>query len=81
MGISDPGSFCWFELGTSDQPAAVTFYRSLFHWDVNESPMGPGEIYSMFTFRGLDAAAALHAEGGAAFAGCSAALDDLRRRH
>jgi predicted enzyme related to lactoylglutathione lyase len=58
MGISDPGSFCWFELGTSDQPAAVQFYRSLFHWDVNESPMGPGEVYPMFTFRGLDAAAA-----------------------
>ena len=58
MGISDPGSFCWFELGTSDQPAAVAFYRSMFGWDVTDSSMGPGEVYSMFTKRGLDAAAA-----------------------
>jgi predicted enzyme related to lactoylglutathione lyase len=58
MAISDPGSFCWFELGTSDQPSAVTFYRSLFGWDIEESPMGPGEIYTMFKQRGLDVGAA-----------------------
>ena len=52
------GSFCWFELGTTDQPAAVAFYQRLFGWQVQDSPMGPGEVYSMFKLNGQDAAAA-----------------------
>jgi predicted enzyme related to lactoylglutathione lyase len=53
-----PGAFCWFELATTDQPAAKQFYRSLFGWDVQDSPMGPDEVYSSFTLRGHDVAAA-----------------------
>lgn len=53
-----PGSFCWVELATTDQKAAVAFYRSLFDWDVTEIPLGPGDTYSMFKVRGEDAAAA-----------------------
>jgi predicted enzyme related to lactoylglutathione lyase len=53
-----PGTFSWAELATSDQPAGVAFYRALFGWDVNEQPVGPGEVYSMFTLRGLEVAAA-----------------------
>lgn len=34
-----PGTFCWFELGTSDWKAAKTFYTSLFGWKTNEIPM------------------------------------------
>ena len=49
-----PGSFCWIELGTTDQQAAKTFYAKLFGWNVNEFPMGPGETYSVFQLNGRD---------------------------
>ena len=49
-----PGSFCWIELGTTDQQAAKTFYSKLFGWSVTDSPMGPGEVYSMFQLNGRD---------------------------
>ena len=58
MAVSDPGSFCWFELGTNDQPGANAFYRSLFGWDVDESPMGENEVYSMYKLHGRDVGAA-----------------------
>ena len=57
MAFTDPGSFCWFELGTTDQEAAKHFYRSLLGWDVEDTPLGPGETYTTFTLRGLPAAA------------------------
>lgn len=47
-----PGTFCWPELSTTDQRGAVSFYRRIFGWDVNEMPMGPTETYSMFEMRG-----------------------------
>ena len=53
-----PGTFCWPELSTTDQNAGVAFYRNLFGWNVNEQPMGPGEMYSMFEMRGRAVAAA-----------------------
>ncbi len=52
------GAFSWPELATTDQKAAVSFFRSLFGWDVNEAPIGPNEIYSMFTLRGREVGAA-----------------------
>jgi hypothetical protein len=52
------GSFCWFELATSDQEGAKKFYSSLFGWRPDDSPMGPGEMYTMFKLGGKDAAAA-----------------------
>ncbi len=55
---NNPGSFCWFELATTDQAAAKKFYTSLFGWTVNDMPMGPGESYSMFQVQGRQAAAA-----------------------
>jgi len=51
------GSFCWVELATTDQNAAKSFYTSLFGWVVNDNPMGPGEVYSIFKIDGRDAAA------------------------
>jgi len=51
------GSFCWIELATSDQSAAKKFYNSLFGWDPNDMPMGPGEFYTIFRLEGRDAAA------------------------
>jgi predicted enzyme related to lactoylglutathione lyase len=53
-----PGTFCWPELATTDQKGGVAFYRALFGWDVNEAPMGPGEVYSMLMMRGKPVGAA-----------------------
>jgi len=53
-----PGTVSWVELATTDQQAGVAFYRALFGWDLNEQPMGPTEVYSMFQMRGLDVGAA-----------------------
>jgi predicted enzyme related to lactoylglutathione lyase len=53
-----PGSFCWIELATSDQPAAKAFYSSLFGWTVNDFPMGPGDVYTIFRLDGRDSGAA-----------------------
>lgn len=47
-----PGTFSWVELSTTDQKAGVAFYRALFDWGVNEIPLGPDQVYSMFTLRG-----------------------------
>jgi uncharacterized protein len=52
------GSFCWVELSTSDQDAAKEFYTSLLGWTVNDNPMGPGEVYTIFQLKGRDVAAA-----------------------
>ena len=53
-----PGTFSWPELATTDQKAAVAFYRALFGWDVNESQINPTETYSIFQMRGKETAAA-----------------------
>jgi len=52
-----PGSFCWIELATTDQNAAKKFYSSLFGWEANDMPMGPGDFYTIFRLQGRDAAA------------------------
>ena len=57
-GTPKAGSFCWMELGTTDQNAAKKFYGDLFGWTVNDAPIGPGQFYSMFQLNGKDAAAA-----------------------
>lgn len=53
-----PGTFCWVELGTTDQEAAKHFYGSLFGWTFVDHPIGPGNFYTMFKLDGRDAAAA-----------------------
>ncbi len=52
-----PGSFCWLELATSDQDGAKKFYGSLFGWEAEDIPMGPGAFYTMFKLAGGTAAA------------------------
>jgi uncharacterized protein len=47
-----PGSFCWLELGTTDQPAAKSFYGALLGWAANDFPMGPSSFYTMFNLGG-----------------------------
>jgi predicted enzyme related to lactoylglutathione lyase len=49
-----PGMFTWVELATTDQPAAKSFYTSLFGWSAEDSPMGPGEFYTTFRKDGKD---------------------------
>lgn len=53
-----PGSFCWFELSTTNQTQAKTFYSSLFGWQAADQPIGPAEVYTIFKLDGRDAAAA-----------------------
>lgn len=53
-----PGAFCWIELATPDQSAAKNFYSTLFGWTVQDSPIGPGEVYTIFQLHGRPAAAA-----------------------
>ena len=52
-----PGTFSWPELSTTDQKSAVAFYRGLFGWDVDDQPIGPSDMYSIFKLRGLEVAA------------------------
>jgi hypothetical protein len=54
----DNGSFCWIELGTSDQNAAKGFYTNLFGWTFEDSPMGPDDVYTMFQLEGRNVGAA-----------------------
>lgn len=52
-----PGTFCWFELATTDQQAAKEFYHSLFGWASEDSPIGPNEFYTSFKLHHRDVAA------------------------
>jgi uncharacterized protein len=52
-----PGTFCWIELGTSDDAGAQAFYTQLFGWTVNSFPMGEMGDYHIFQKDGADCAA------------------------
>lgn len=58
INTAKPGSFCWFELATSDQEAAKRFYGGLFGWTANDVPMGPHGYYTTFNLRGRKVGAA-----------------------
>ena len=46
---SKAGEFCWNELMTSDDAAALQFYSEMFGWKVlNEMDMGPIGMYRVF---------------------------------
>jgi uncharacterized protein len=49
-----PGTFCWVELGTSDNEAAKQFYTQLFGWDYVDNPMGEHGVYTMLKLDGKD---------------------------
>ena len=53
-----PGDFCWFELATTDQAGAKSFYSAVLGWTVTDFPMGPDSYYTMFQVNGQNAAAA-----------------------
>ena len=52
-----PGEFCWLELATTDQESAKKFYAALFGWNINDFPMGPAGVYTIFRMGGRDVAA------------------------
>ena len=52
-----PGAFCWAELATNNQNAAIDFYSKIFGWSANNMPMGPNDFYTIFRLEGRDAAA------------------------
>lgn len=54
-----PGTFCWIELGSSDQEAARSFYTSLFGWTADDVPMDEEYSYTMF-YKGDHPTAALY---------------------
>ena len=53
-----PGSFCWVELATTNQPAAESFYCKIFGWSADNIPIGPSEVYTIYQLEGRHAAAA-----------------------
>jgi len=52
-----PGTFCWFELGTTDGEAAKKFYTALFDWSFEDHSMGPAGVYTMLRQDGKDVGA------------------------
>jgi predicted enzyme related to lactoylglutathione lyase len=52
-----PGTFCWTDLTTTDQPAAKAFYGELFGWQAEDLPVGEGMTYSLMRIGGRDVAA------------------------
>lgn len=43
-----PGSFCWFECGTTDAEVSKKFYTELFGWNAVDVPM-PGDVGGNYT--------------------------------
>jgi uncharacterized protein len=52
-----PGTFCWSDLTTTDQPAAKAFYTGLFGWQAEDMPVGEDVFYSMMRAGGKRVAA------------------------
>lgn len=78
-----PGSPCWFELITSDLPAAIDYYTGLFGWQVARVPMDDGSEYAIFSIDGREVAAAAQmdaeqaAQGQPAYWGAYFRVDDV----
>src|SRR5262245_36646238 len=48
------GMFCWSELATNDPEGAKKFYRSLFEWAVEDTPISDGETYTLLKKNGRE---------------------------
>jgi hypothetical protein len=51
------GTFSWADLVSTDQAKARDFYVALMGWDTEDSPMGPGQVYTFFKKDGHNVAA------------------------
>jgi predicted enzyme related to lactoylglutathione lyase len=80
MGAVDAypaGAFCWIDLGTTDVPAASTFYGELFGWDLQEVP-APDGGYTMCLLGGRPVAGIHHHDEDAGVAWSSSVrVDDV----
>jgi len=63
-----PGAFCWVELATTDQPAAIDFYSRVFGWSANNMPMGPTLFMPPTDFEDVGRISIIADPQGAAFA-------------
>ena len=65
-----PGTFSWFECGTTNAAAAKKFYSAVFGWTAVDHPM-PGDMPGFYTMlrRGEDDVAGLYEMSGPMFAG------------
>ncbi len=52
-----PGTFCWWEIVTTDLAGARAFYTDLFGWTYTENPIGEGQVYVMLQHEGRDVGA------------------------
>lgn len=43
----EPGTFCWWDLSTTDPTAAKQFYGAMFGWRLEDTPAGPDMTYTM----------------------------------
>jgi predicted enzyme related to lactoylglutathione lyase len=53
---NEPGAFTWNELQTNDVAAASDFYRDVFEWKVEATPMPTGNVYHVFRRDGRELA-------------------------
>lgn len=52
-----PGTFCWFELHSTDDARASKFYSALLGWGERQVPIGNDMVYRIETLQGQDVAA------------------------
>jgi predicted enzyme related to lactoylglutathione lyase len=65
----EPGTFCWFDCGTTDAAKAKSFYVGVFGWEAMDAPMHEGGgPYTIFKL-GEAEVAGLYALSGPEFAG------------
>lgn len=60
-----PGSFCWFECGSTDAAASKEFYKALFGWEAVDVPMPnmEGAFYTLLQSGGADMAGLYQLDG------------------
>lgn len=54
IGKQAPGTFCWCELGTTNQQAAKKFYAEIFGWKIHEIPISSDDSYTILKIQGKD---------------------------
>jgi predicted enzyme related to lactoylglutathione lyase len=58
MATEGLGTFCWFELATTNAAKALDFYRGLFGWEAQTTPLPGGGTYTMLSTKGASVGAA-----------------------
>lgn len=50
--VTDPGTLCWTELHTTDAAAARNFYRTVFGWEMQDTPISEDMTYTVLSTAG-----------------------------